>query len=258
MRIRLPFAGMFRCSCFVFCLGAAADSVGLFFLLLVVAGYAGLTSLQLDSIVNDKVLHYLTFFLLTLAFYWIVDTSRRRTMNVALLVCTGGLGVGSEILQGVLPNGRVFDLFDIVANILGSLTALGLCSWYHKRMLERKRERKYTAVPGEEGAEGLVDGDENAAADVELGEGVVMHSTVLHDGTGTEDDDGTPIGTPGSTASGPMGGAAAASASASASRKSSAHRSLEDEVDNWDENAEDPWDEDDGDISASPAKKRTD
>ncbi|EPE02373.1 hypothetical protein F503_03958 [Ophiostoma piceae UAMH 11346] len=241
MRIRLPFAG-------------------LFFLLLVVAGYAGLTSLQLDGIVNDKVLHYVTFFLLTLAFYWIVDTSRRRTVNMALLVCTGGLGVGSEVLQGALPNGRVFDLFDIVANILGSLTALGLCSWYHKRMLERKRERKYTAVPGDEGSDGLVDGDENAAIDVELGEGVA-HSILLHDGASTEHA-GTARATPASTtASGPIGGttaAASASASKSTNAKPPAHRSLEDEVDNWDENAEDPWDEDEGDLSGGPAKKRTD
>jgi hypothetical protein len=124
------------------------------------AGYAGLTSLQLDVYVNDKVLHVLTFFLLTIAFYWIVDTNRRRTLNFTLIVCTVVLGVGSEFLQSLLPNDRDFDLYDIVANIVGSLGGLGLCSWYHKRMLERKRTRKqYSAVPGED------------AEDVELGEG---------------------------------------------------------------------------------------
>jgi hypothetical protein len=125
-----------------------------------VAGYAGLTSLQLDLYVNDKVLHVLTFFLLTVVFYWILDTNRRRTLNLTLIVCTLTLGVGSEFLQSFLPNGREFDLYDIVANVVGSLTAIGLCSWYHKRMLERKRLRKntYNAVPGED--------DE----DVELGE----------------------------------------------------------------------------------------
>ncbi|KUJ14660.1 VanZ like family protein [Mollisia scopiformis] len=142
MRIRLPFAGAF-----VF--------------LAATAGYAGLSSLQLDAIVNDKILHCVTFFVLTTCFYWILDTSRRRNLNLTLLICTGILGVGSEFLQGFLPNGRQFDFYDIVANVVGSLAALGLSSWYHLRMLERKRLAKnYQAVPGEEDA------------DLELGEGV--------------------------------------------------------------------------------------
>ncbi|KAI0127344.1 hypothetical protein BJ170DRAFT_625064 [Xylariales sp. AK1849] len=132
MRIRLPFAGVF-------------------FLLCLLAGYAGLSSLQLDLYINDKVLHLLTFFLLTVVFYWILDTNRRRTLNLTVIVCTLALGIGSEFLQGFLPNGREFDLYDIVANVVGSLGGLGICSWYHKRMLERKRQQKtYNAVPGED------------------------------------------------------------------------------------------------------------
>ncbi|KZL72054.1 hypothetical protein CI238_00834 [Colletotrichum incanum] len=154
MRIRLPFAGVF-------------------FALLLVAGYAGLTSLQLGQYVNDKVLHFGTFFVLTIVFYWILDTNRRRTLNLTLTVCTFVLGVGSEFLQGFLPNGREFDFYDIVANIVGSLAGLGLCSWYHKRMLERKRRTKtYQAVPGED--------DE----DVELGEG---HETGVVESSGARD-----------------------------------------------------------------------
>lgn len=110
---------------------------------------------------NDKVLHFLTFFILTTCFYWILDTSRRRNLNLTLLICTGILGIGSEFLQEALPNGRKFDFYDIVANVVGSLAALGLSSWYHLRMLERKRLAKnYQVVPGEE------------EADLELGEGI--------------------------------------------------------------------------------------
>jgi len=142
MRIRLPFAGAFL-------------------FLTATAAYAGLSSLQLDAFVNDKVLHCLTFFILTTCFYWILDTSRRRTLNLSLLVCTGILGIGSEVLQHLLPNGRQFDFYDIVANLVGSLAALALSTWYHLRMLERKRLAKhYTVVPGEE------------EHDLELGEGV--------------------------------------------------------------------------------------
>lgn len=145
------------------CLIPSTDiiSTGAFLFLVATAGYAGLSSLQVENIgVNDKVLHCITFFILTTCFYWILDTSRRRNLNFTLLVCTGILGIGSEFLQRVIPN-RTFDFYDIVANIVGSLGALALSSWYHMRMLERKRLAKhYQVVPGEE------------EHDLELGEGV--------------------------------------------------------------------------------------
>lgn len=67
---------------------------------------------------------------------------------MTLLVVTFGLGLGSEALQGLLPNGRQFDPLDIAANVVGSLLALGLCTLYHKRMLDRRRRAKgYSTVP---------------------------------------------------------------------------------------------------------------
>lgn len=74
-------------------------------------------------------------------------------------------------MQGLLPNDRIFDVYDIAANIGGSLTALALSTWYHKRMLERKRAAKqYAIIPGDDG-------------DLELGEGVGLgdqESGVVH------------------------------------------------------------------------------
>jgi len=67
------------------------------------------------------------------------------------------LGIGSEILQALLPNDRSFDPFDVLANVVGSLSAVGLCTWYHKRMLDRRRKARFGA---------LLDG---AGDDVELG-----------------------------------------------------------------------------------------
>lgn len=56
---------------------------------------------------------------------------------------------------------RDFDYYDIVANVFGSLLALAVCNWYHKRMLERKRAaRGYVAMTGDE------------ERDIELGESV--------------------------------------------------------------------------------------
>ncbi|KAK2754065.1 hypothetical protein FQN54_007234 [Arachnomyces sp. PD_36] len=151
MRIRYPFAGAFT-------------------ILILISAYIGLlphnvsdpsspgSSIPANLQPNDKLLHLVTFFFLSLAFYWIPDTSRRRAMNLTLISCTVSLGVGSEIVQHFLNNGRSFDIFDIIANIVGSLGAVGLCSWYHRRMLERRRKARFGT---------LVDGA--ATDDVELG-----------------------------------------------------------------------------------------
>jgi len=110
-------------------------------------------------------------------------------------------------------NGRNFDYYDILANVLGSVASLALCNWYHKRMLERKRAaRGYGQVAGDE-------------ADIELGEGFEGQESGVVRPTPT----------------------------------------VEEELDNWDENAED-WDDTDvhdtnggadaGDIGAPAAKIR--
>ena len=131
-----------------------AYNSGAFFFFLLGAAYLGLSSgLQVPQ-VNDKVLHFLTFVILTLTFYWILDTTRRRNLNLTLLIVTFGLGLGSEVLQGFLPNGRQFDPLDILANVIGSLLALGLCTMYHKRMLDRKRRARGYSVAPQDGEEG--------------------------------------------------------------------------------------------------------
>jgi len=110
---------------------------------------------------SDKVLHFVAFFLLTLTFYWIFETARRKVLQLTFTVVTLGLGCVSEIVQGALPIDRIFDYYDILANVMGSVSALALCNWYHKRMNERKRAaRGYGAVPGDD------------ELDVELGENV--------------------------------------------------------------------------------------
>ena len=107
----------------------------------------GLGSTQVPQ-VNQKALHFLAFFILTIAFYWILDTTRRRVLNFTLVVVTFGLGLGSEALQGLLPNGEQVDPLNLAANVLASLSALGLCTLYHKRMLDRRRRAKgYSTVP---------------------------------------------------------------------------------------------------------------
>ncbi len=137
-----------------------------------------LSSTQVPQ-VNNQALHFVTFFALTLSFYWILDTTRRRTLNLTLLVVTGILGLGSEALKVILPNGRPFDPTNIAANLAGSLLALGLCTIYHKRMLDRRRRAKGYGVVPQDGGEG----------DLELGP---QESGVTGDdgGEGSTDGDG--------------------------------------------------------------------
>lgn len=112
-----------------------------------------MTSVQVPQ-VNDKALHFVTFFILTLTFYWILDTTRRRALNFTILFVTVGLGIGSGALQTFLPSGPPFDPIDIAANIVGSLLALGLSTFYHKRMLDRRRKAKGYGVVPQDGEDG--------------------------------------------------------------------------------------------------------
>ena len=86
------------------------------------------------------------------------------------------LGAGSEVAQGLLPNDRDFDAWDVLANVLGSLAALGLANAYHKRSIERRRRAKYSALTGEgideddlELGEGAGLGESGAVGDLETG-----------------------------------------------------------------------------------------
>lgn len=191
------------------------------------------------TLLNDKTLHFFVFFLLTVSFYWILDTTRRRILHLTLSVVTLGMGVGSEFLQAAIPdNGREFDPYDILANLVGSLAGLGLCGWYHKRMLERRRVRKYTAVPT---ADGEIPGDDEL--DLELGEGVARRSGEHEEGVVASPSAGAGAGGSPAAAAGPVTTATAK------------NMSLEEELDNWDENAVDAWDEEEetGDVGASGA-----
>jgi VanZ family protein len=68
--------------------------------LCVVSAYLGVADLE---VTHDKILHFLTFFILSTVFYWIVEASRTRCINMTIVVCTVVGGIGSEFLQGFLP-----------------------------------------------------------------------------------------------------------------------------------------------------------
>ena len=170
---------------------------------------------------SDKALHFICFFALTATFYFILDTSRRRVLHLTLFICTLLLAVGSEIAQGLLPNDRDFDPWDVLANVLGSLLAVTIANQYHKRAAERRRKAKYLAL-------GQEDLDEE---DLELGEGPGLSSNTDELGRSPQPPQET-----GTVAIPPA-------------------KTVEEELDNWDENIPDePWEEDDDDAHGKDTK----
>lgn len=99
---------------------------------LCVAAYLGFSLVQLP---HDKVVHFVTFFLLTAEFYFIWNTY--RPWRLTFLTMTLGASVMLEYAQNIINPNRTFDYVDIVYNVHGSALALVLCcvlqSWTGRR-----------------------------------------------------------------------------------------------------------------------------
>ncbi|GAA6055687.1 hypothetical protein JCM3770_001021 [Rhodotorula araucariae] len=104
---------------------------------------------------SDKVLHFVCFALATALFYacWVVEEHARRVWLwrhfkeiATVLVCMLVGGIGSEVLQSLLPY-KTFQPGDVLANLLGSSLALAL-SHHFAREARRSAElrRLYTTL----------------------------------------------------------------------------------------------------------------
>lgn len=113
-----------------------------FVLSLIGACYLGFALIHLPY---DKLIHFSTFCLLTLEFFFVFDTqykSLKVLRNITLIICTFGGSVGLEIIQNLVNPKRVFDVYDIVANILGSLLGLGISVGYVTWSKNRARHKR--------------------------------------------------------------------------------------------------------------------
>lgn len=86
------------------------------------AGYLGFASLQLG---HDKLIHFITFFVLTAEFYHMWQM--HRPWKLTFVCMTLGASVALEFVQNLVNPERVFDWIDIVYNVHGSGLALALC-----------------------------------------------------------------------------------------------------------------------------------
>ena len=134
-------------------------------------------------------------------------------------MCTFALSLGSEVIQGVLPNDRDFDPWDVLANVLGSLMALFLATAYHKRSIERRRRAKYSNL-----TDPLMEPNE----DLELGDGGNNPNI-------NPVDDGQVVGV-----------------------VAVPKKTVDEELATWDENAiDDEWEEDDAGGASTAGTKNT-
>lgn len=128
MRIRIPIFIVFLFSC-------------------VLTAYLGLVRVTPLPTNRDKIAHLTAFFVLTVLFYWSMDTHRKRAVNITLFVCCLCASIGTELLQHFATGGeRKFDVQDIAANLVGSIFATVLCSLYHGRLNERRKRARHDRI----------------------------------------------------------------------------------------------------------------
>ncbi|KDR75156.1 hypothetical protein GALMADRAFT_140692 [Galerina marginata CBS 339.88] len=126
-------------------------------IIMVVLAFLGFTNFSRALPLNDKLLHFLGFFIATSVFYFIIDVEesarriwfwRHSGFMFTTVTCFFGGGILSEFVQAALPY-KVFQWGDILANLLGS--TLGLClAHYLERYYRHRKEiaRLYRPLSG--------------------------------------------------------------------------------------------------------------
>ena len=91
---------------------------------------------------GDKVLHFLLFFFLNLAYLYDYTKLRnphhtKLNQELALTTLAAAVGLLSEAAQLALGFGRAYDRLDIVADVIGALVAFGLMKWFGGHVLRK-------------------------------------------------------------------------------------------------------------------------
>ena len=76
------------------------------------------------SVVSDKVIHALFYLILTLLWYVSLKNRKIRHLMPGIFLFSVIYGIIIEVLQDITPFNREFEVNDIWANILGSLTGI--------------------------------------------------------------------------------------------------------------------------------------
>ena len=80
---------------------------------------------EVNGIPNiDKIVHFLLYFIFTLLSLLTSLKAKRMIDKKFILAAIFGIGLFVEVMQGILPLGRTFSVFDLLANVCGMLTGL--------------------------------------------------------------------------------------------------------------------------------------
>ncbi|MBR5638621.1 MAG: VanZ family protein [Muribaculaceae bacterium] len=91
---------------------------------------------------SDKLIHFLLFFFLNLVYlydYTKYKAPRHTRINIelAFTAFASMIGLLTESCQLAMGLGRVFDYWDIVADVAGAFAALGLMRWFGGHVLRK-------------------------------------------------------------------------------------------------------------------------
>lgn len=104
------------------------------------AAYLGFALIHLP---HDKVIHFSTFLILTVEFYFLFDTRNKKILRViTFIVCTCGAGIGLEVVQLMVNPIRIFDFFDIISNVCGSCLGLLIACALNWRIDKSRQEKR--------------------------------------------------------------------------------------------------------------------
>ena len=90
-------------------------------LIIFASSYTGLSKQFISA--NDKILHFIEFFILSLILFLAFKASGAKYPYVLAILIAISLGILTELIQIYVP-GRSFSIYDIIADILGAVTIL--------------------------------------------------------------------------------------------------------------------------------------
>jgi VanZ family protein len=97
---------------------------------------------NLKLAVSDKLIHGVCYFLLMLLWFLFVISNYKTAGFKKLLIITACLsfvyGIIIEVLQGTLVETRTADIFDVLANGLGILTAVFVLIFFQRNLIKLK------------------------------------------------------------------------------------------------------------------------
>ncbi|OIQ29447.1 MAG: hypothetical protein BM564_06930 [Bacteroidetes bacterium MedPE-SWsnd-G2] len=88
---------------------------------------------SLGSSMDDKIYHFVAYALFTAIWYKAISRYNINHKYVVLISIAIAFGMVIEVLQSVLTDYRVSDVYDILANTLGVLCSVGAIGVYEKR-----------------------------------------------------------------------------------------------------------------------------